>query len=329
MSENKPKLLYVYEERIPESLRKLILDYFLEEFEIETMTYKLPDSDKCAKMNWAELVLFAPGRHLSEKVFESASHIKLMQLWSSGYDKFNTSAAEKYNIPVANNGGANAISVAEHTLLLMLAVNKWLPDSHRRVVEGQWTGNSHGMDMFLLHGKVLGVVGFGNIGRAVAQRAAGFGMRVVYYDPVRASSQIENQLGVEYCDFPDLLSTSDVITLHLHLDESTRGIISKPEFILMKNSAILINVSRAQLVDNEQLYIALQTKRLRGVGLDVYYQEPTSPDDPLLNHPNVVGTPHMAGSTNDAYITAMQNCLDNLRRAYKDKKPRWVVNNVV
>ena len=120
-SDSKFKMLYVYEERIPELLKKLVLDYFPEsEFVIERMTYVLSDEEKIEKLKWAEGVLFAPGRHLSESVLEKASHIKLMQLWSSGYDKFNTKDTKKFGIPVSNNGGANAISVAEHTLLLML-----------------------------------------------------------------------------------------------------------------------------------------------------------------------------------------------------------------
>jgi len=152
MNNNRCKLLYVYEERIPGNLRQLVLDSIpADEFVIDSMTYTLKDEEKCRKMQWADVVLFAPGRYLPEVVFRCAAHIKLMQLWSSGYDKFNIKDAAKFNIPVANNGGANAISVTEHTIMLMLAVFKWLPDSHGRTVEGRWAGNSHGMDMFLLY----------------------------------------------------------------------------------------------------------------------------------------------------------------------------------
>ena len=104
-------------------------------------------------MVWADFVLFAPGRALSSEVMKSAKNVKLMQLWSSGYDKFNIKDSIHYKIPVANNGGGNAISVAEHTILLMLSVCKWLPDSHSRTVEGRWEGNSHGIDMLLLNKK--------------------------------------------------------------------------------------------------------------------------------------------------------------------------------
>jgi len=329
MNPNPFKLLYVYKERIPVNLQQLVLDSIpASEFVVSRMTYTMSDEEKCEKMRWADGVLFAPGRYLPEAVFRCATQVKLMQLWSSGYDKFNIKDAKKYGIPVANNGGANAISVAEHTILLMLAVYKWLPDSHRRTVEGRWKGNSHGMDMFLLYNKTIGIVGFGKIGREVARRVSAFGMRVLYYDPVRAAAEIEHTIGAEYCDFTTLLSTADIVSLHLHLDESTAGMIGKREFDLMKDSAVLINVSRAQLVNNIELLNALGNGRLWAAGLDVHEQEPTRANDPLLTHPHVVATPHMAGSTYDAYVMAMKNVMDNFRRIKAGQKPYWVVNGV-
>jgi phosphoglycerate dehydrogenase-like enzyme len=329
MNDHRFKLLYVYEERIPADLRRLVLDTFpVDEFVIDQMTYATSDEERQRKFRWAEGVLFAPGRYLPESVFQDSAHIKLMQLWSSGYDKFNVADARQYGIPVANNGGANAISVAEHTLLLMLAIYKWLSDSHRRTVEGRWEGNSHGMDMFLLHGKTLGVIGFGNIGKHVARRASGFGMKVLYHDPVRAATETEQALGAGYADLETLLSAADIVTLHVHLNESTTGMMGKQEIGLMKESAVLINVSRAQLVDNQALLRALEEGRLWAAGLDVYAEEPTRPNDPLLTHPHVVATPHMAGSTHDAYVVAMSNALDNFRRVRDGQKPLWVVNGV-
>ena len=123
MHSNLFKLLYVYEERIPENLQQIVMDNIPEdEFLVKRMTYTISDEEKCENMRWADSVFFAPGRYLPEVVFRSAAHIKLMQLLSSGYDKFNIRDASKYSIPVANNGGANAISVAEHTIMLILAI---------------------------------------------------------------------------------------------------------------------------------------------------------------------------------------------------------------
>lgn len=323
----KQKLLYVYEKRIPQNLRELVLSFLpKDEFEIDKMTYDLSDEEKIKKLKRAEIVLFAPGRFLSENVLKEASHIKLMQLWSSGYDKFNTNGAAKYGIPVANNGGANAESVAEHAIMLMLAFAKRLPDSHLRTTTGNWQGNSHGMDMFMLKNKTLGIVGFGNIGKAVAKKLSGFEMRILYYDIKKQSLEIEKEHGANFSDLNNLLSQSDIITLHLHLNQSTEKIIGERELSLMKKNTVLINVSRAQLIDQEAIYNVLKNKKIQGAGLDVYPEEPTKPNDPLLTLPNVVATPHMAGSTYDAYVTAMTNAVENFRRIKRGEKPIWIVN---
>jgi len=251
-----------------------------------------------------------------------------MQLWSSGYDKFNVAGATRFGVPVANNGGANATAVAEHTILLMLAVSKLLPDSHSRTVHGRWAGNRHGMDMTLLHQKTLGLIGFGRIGSAVATRAKAFGMRILYVDPRAAEPDLECQLQAERRDLAALLTESDVVSLHLHLREPTRNLIGHRELALMKPSAILINTSRAELVDQEALLRALEDECVWGAGLDVHHQEPTQPRDPLLCHPHVVATPHMAGSTRETYIHAIANAIENFRRVRSGVPPRWIVNSV-
>jgi phosphoglycerate dehydrogenase-like enzyme len=325
----KARLLYVYEERIPTKLRELVQGCIpQDEFDVRGMTYLTPDAEKVDLLGWAEVVLFAPGRFLPDRILEEASGVKLMQLWSSGYDKFNTQGAARYGIPVANNGGANAISVAEHAVLLMLAVYKWLPDSHARTVGGRWEGNSHGLDMFLMFRKTLGLYGFGNIGRHVARRCRGFGMRILYHDIKRAAPEIEQETSAEFVSAERLLQEADILSLHLHLNDQTRGLIGSKELSMLKPSAVLINVSRAQLVDKAALLEALRNGTLHGAGLDVYEEEPTRPDDPLLTLPNVVATPHIAGSTFDTYKIALTNCIDNCRRVLRGKPPMWVVNGV-
>lgn len=322
-------LLYVYEERIPQKLRELVESFIPEDiFRVSRMTYLTPKDEQIELFRQADVVLFAPGRHLPDDILEAARRVKLMQLWSSGYDKFNIAGAARWGIPVANNGGANAISVAEHAVLLMLAVNKWLPDSHARTVQGRWAGNSHGMDMFCLHRKTVGLYGFGNIGRHVARRVRGFDARVLYHDIHRAPADVEREIGAEFVDPETLLRESDILSLHLHLNDQTRGLIDRAALARMKPGAVLINVSRAQLVDGAALVEALGSGRLRGAGLDVYEQEPTVAGDPLLTRPNVVATPHMAGSTYDAYEVAMTNCIANCRRVVSGEPPLWVVNGV-
>lgn len=327
-AEQRLNLLYVFEERHPQDLRDLVYNSLPQEhFVVERMTYLTPHEEQRAKLRWAHLAFFAPGRHLDDDLFVDAEHIRLMQIWSSGYDKFNVAAAARHGIPVANNGGANRIAVAEHTILLMLAVYKKLPEAHARTVEGRWGGNSHGMDMFLLYRKTLGLIGLGAIGRAVAERAKGFGMRIVYHDIKRAPPEVEAQLGVEYCSFEDVVRQSDILSPHLHLDENTRNMIGRREIAMMKPRAVIINVSRGELVDTHALYEALLEKRLGGAGFDVYAKEPTVAGDPLLNHPNVVCTPHMA-CTYDTHVMALEASVENLLRVKLNQKPLWVVNGV-
>jgi phosphoglycerate dehydrogenase-like enzyme len=327
-SDERWNLLYVFEERHPQDLRKLVYESLPQEhFVVERMTYLTPDDEKITKLRWAHLVMFAPGRFLADELFPHAEHIRLMQLWSSGYDKFNVAAAARYGIPVANNGGANRIAVAEHAILLMLAVYKKLPEAHARTVEGRWGGNSHGMDMFLLYRKTLGLIGLGAIGRAVAERARGFGMRILYFDINRASPEVEAKLGVEFRDLDEVICQSDILSPHLHLDQNTFNMIGRDQIAKMKPRAVIINVSRGELVDTGALYEALIAGRLGGAGFDVYAKEPTEPGDPLLNHPSVVCTPHMA-CTYDTHVMAMEASVENLLRVKNGGQPLWVVNGV-
>lgn len=323
------RLLYVYEERIPADLRALVLSQLPpEEFEIQTMTYALPPEEQAARLAWADVVLFAPGRYLPDEILAHARRVRLMQLWSSGYDKFNVDGATRLGIPVANNGGANATAVAEHTVLLMLAVSKWLPDSHRRVLTGQWAGNSHGMDMRLLTGKRLGLVGFGAIGREVARKVQGFEMEICYYDTRRADPEVERSLRASLRPLEEVLRESDVISLHVRHSMETRHLIGERELSLMARTPILVNTARAELVDQDALLRALNVGRIAGAGLDVFVKEPTVAGDPLLAHLRVVATPHMAGSTQETYVQALRNAVDNFRRVMAGEEPRWVVNGV-
>ncbi len=324
-----PTILYVYEERIPEALRALVRSRFpREEFVVEQMTYKTPLSEQKEKLARADAVFFAPGRFLSDEALRAARRARLFQLWSSGFDKFNVRGATAVGIPVATNGGANASSVAEHAVLLALAVSRRLPEMDKKARSGQWGGASYGLDMATLEGKRLGIVGFGNIGRKVAEKVAGFGMRVCYYDTRRAAPNEEKRLSAEFLDFDELLRVSDIVTLHLHANEATRGIMDARAFSLMKKGAIFINAARAELADKKALCSALKTGALRGAGLDVFETEPPPSDDEFFSFPTVVATPHIAGSNRDAYEEMLGRSLENIRRALKGEDVLWTVNGL-
>jgi phosphoglycerate dehydrogenase-like enzyme len=265
-------------------------------------------------------------RTMGTEFFRSAPKLKLVQLLSAGYDRVDIEAARKAGVPVANNGGANAIAVAEHTILLMLAVLKQLVRFHLDVVAGRWRPPaSSESPVYELSGRTVGIVGLGNIGKKVARRAAAFDARVQYYDIVRLSAAEEDALGVRFVLLSELLRTSDIVSLHVPLTDATRRMIGARELGLMKPGAILVNTCRGPVVDEEALYQALKEGRLGGAGLDVLVDEPPPKDHPLFSLPSVTLTPHSAGPTWENWTARFRNGFDNIERVAAGRKPLWVI----
>ena len=178
-------------------------------------------------------------------------------------------------MPVANNGGANSVAVAEHTIMLILAALKKLAWQHNNVVAGKWrVGDFAETRLYELAGKRVGIVGLGNIGKRVVRRLAGFDCQVVYNDIIRLAEHEEDALGVKYVLLDELLKTSDVVSLHVPLTDKTKDMISERELGLMKPTAVLVNTCRGPVVDEMALHKALITKRIAGAGLDVMVDEP-------------------------------------------------------
>jgi phosphoglycerate dehydrogenase-like enzyme len=263
---------------------------------------------------------------MGPEFYKNAPRLRLIQLVSAGYDRLDVEAARQASVPVANNGGANSVAVAEHTMMLILAVYKRLVWQHNNVVAGKWrVGDLGEQRVFELAGKTLGIVGLGTIGKKVARRAPAFDMRVQYYDIVRLTEDQEDALGVRFCLFPELLRTSDVVSLHVPLNGTTRNMMSAREFAAMKDSAILINTCRGPVVDEQALYRALTTGQIAAAGLDVMTAEPPAPDHPLFTLDNVTITPHMAGPTWENWAKAFRNGFDNVLRVAAGRPPRWVI----
>jgi phosphoglycerate dehydrogenase-like enzyme len=265
-------------------------------------------------------------RRMGGEFFRSAPKLKLVQLLSAGYDHVDIEAARKARVPVSNNGGANAIAVAEHTLLLILAVQKRLVRFHNDVVAGKWrvTGPNESR-VYELADKTVGIIGLGNIGKKVARRVAAFDARVIYYDIARLSEDQEDALGVRFALLPELLRTADIVSLHVPLDDSTRGLLGVRELATMKASAILVNTCRGPVVDEDALYRALADGKIAGAGLDVMVEEPPKADHPMFKLPNVTLTPHSAGPTWENWTARFRNGFDNIQRVAAGRPPRWVV----
>ncbi len=265
-------------------------------------------------------------RQMGGEFFRSAPKLRLVQLISAGYDHVDVESARKAKVPVANNGGANAIAVAEHTIMLMLAVQKRLVRFHNDVVAGKWrAGNPAESRIYELAGKTLGIVGLGNIGKKVARRAAAFGMAIQYYDIARLTEDQEDALSARFVLFEELLRTSDVLSLHVPLTDATRRMLGARELGMMKRSAIVINTCRGPVVDEDALRRALTQGQIAGAGLDVFVEEPPAPGHPLFALPNVTLTPHSAGPTWENWTARFRNGFDNIQRVAAGDKPRWVI----
>jgi glyoxylate reductase/D-3-phosphoglycerate dehydrogenase len=218
------------------------------------------------------------------------------------------------------------VAVAEHTLMLMLSVYKRLAWQHNNVVAGKWrVGDLGEQRVYELAGKTVGIVGLGTIGKKVVRRLAGFDVRVQYYDIVRLTEDGEDALGVHFALLPELLRTSDVVSLHVPLNDATRNMMSTREFNMMKDSAILINTCRGPVVDEKALHQALTTGKIAGAGLDVLVEEPPQPQHPLFRLDNVVITPHMAGPTWENWAKAFRNGFDNIQRVAAGRTAMWVI----
>jgi phosphoglycerate dehydrogenase-like enzyme len=265
-------------------------------------------------------------RQMGGEFFRSAPNMKLVQLLSAGYDRVDIEAARKAKVPVSNNGGANAIAVAEHTIMLILAVLKRVVRFHNDVVAGKWrVGGFDDQRVYELSRKTLGIVGLGNIGKKVARRAAAFDMVVQYYDIARLTEAEEDALGVRFVLLPELLRTSDVVSLHVPLDDSTRHLLGAREFAQMKPGAILINTCRGPVVDEAALHAALKSGQVAGAGLDVLVEEPPATNSPLFSLPNVTLTPHSAGPTWENWTARFRNGFDNIQRVAAGRAPKWVI----
>lgn len=263
---------------------------------------------------------------IPEAAWEAAKSLRLVQLMSAGYDDVQIDEARAKRIPVSLNGGANAIGVAEHTVMLMLAVYKHLAQLDHEVRLGGWkSGRRQEARITEIGGKRVGLLGLGQIGRQVIKRLRGFDVELFYYDVRRLAPAEEASLGVTYLELVDLIAGVDVLSLHLPLLPETRGIIGAVSLATMRPGSILINTARGELVDEDALAAALRAGPLGGAGLDVLTQEPPPADHPLFSLNSVIITPHIAGPTWESWPRRFANGYANIARVARGERPEWVI----
>ena len=263
---------------------------------------------------------------MDDAFYRTASQLKLLQLVSAGYDRCDIEAARRAGVPICNNGGANAVAVAEHAILLMLAVSRRLAWQHANVAAGRWRGNNVAdVKLYELHGRTLGIIGLGTIGKKVARMATAFGMQVIYYDTARLTEDEADALGVRFRLLEEVLRSADLVSLHVPLTPATRHMIGAEQLALMKPTAYLINTCRGPVVDEPALCSALAEGKIAGAGLDVFDREPPPADNKLFTLDNVILTAHMAGPTWDNQYTRFRNAYDNVQRVARGEKPLWII----
>ncbi|HOQ45431.1 MAG TPA: phosphoglycerate dehydrogenase [Bryobacteraceae bacterium] len=245
----------------------------------------------------ADALIVRSAVKVTKEVLEKAPRLRVIGRAGVGVDNVDLDAATAAGVLVMNTPGGNAISVAEHTIALMLALARSIPQASFSTKSGKWEKKK-----FLGHevrGKTLGIIGLGSIGREVVRRALAFEMRILAVDPY-VNPQVAADLGVELVELPKLLAESDYISLHTALTPETRKVLSREAFEQMKPGVCIINCARGEMIDEEALVEALRSGKVAGAALDVFKPEPPPPDLPLLAFDNVLATPHIAGSTEEA-----------------------------
>ena len=234
-------------------------------------------------------------------VFQAAHRLKVVSQLGVGVDNIDVAEATRRGVLVGNTPGVLAKATADIAFGLLMSAARRISEGDRWLRAGNWKMQYHPM-VWLgaeVHGATLGIIGMGQIGVEMAKRARGFDMRVIYYSRTR-KLELESQLGMEYFEPSDLLSTADFVTLHIPLTLETRHFIGERELRLMKPAAILVNTARGAVVDSQALYTALKEGWISGAALDVTDPEPILPDDPLLTLDNLVITPHIGSASIDS-----------------------------
>ena len=280
-----------------DNLQKVGLDVFAREGIEADVKGKMTPEELAAVIDNYDGVVVRGATKATAAVFEKVSRLKVIGRAGSGTDNIDKVAATKKGVVVMNTPGGNTVTTGEHAIALMMALARQLPQANASMKEGKWEKNKFmGTE---LTDKVLGVVGLGNIGKVVAERALGLKMVVIGYDPY-VSREDAGKLGVDLVPLDELYGRSDFITFHTPLTPETKNMVSAASLAKMKQGVCLVNCARGALIDEGDILAALESGHVKGLALDVFPVEPPPPDTPLLRHPNVILTPHLGAATTEA-----------------------------
>lgn len=284
------------------------------EFDVEVNTSLTPEELR-EVIKECDALIIRSSTKVTKDIIEAGDRLKVIARAGIGLDNVDIEAATKKGIVVMNTPEGNVITTAEHAIALLLAVSRNIPQANASIKSGKWEKKKfRGKEVF---NKVLGIIGIGRIGRVVADRAKGLKMQVIAYDPYISSDVVE-KLGVEAVSFDELLRRADYITIHTPLTQETRNLINKDSFKKMKRGVFIINCARGGIVNEKDLYEAIKEGIVAGAALDVFEKEPPPPDNPLLTLDQVIMTPHLGASTDEAQenvaIAVAEQVIDYLLR---------------
>lgn len=261
----------------------------------------------------ADYLLVSGRLPIDEGVLFAAKRLKMIQRTGVGTEMLDVEAIKRHGIPVYVNAGVNAQSVAEHTLTLILACLKRLPQINQQTHQGVWKKQQVGVTTRELKDKTVALVGMGNIGRLVAQMLQPFGAKVVYTDVFRQTEEVESRLGLTYYDsFEAMLPIADILSFHCPLTKENTEMLNSKTLSMIKDGAIVINTARGKLINPDDLYDALQSGHLSGAALDTHYEEPIKEGYKLAELDNVILTPHIGGLSYEAFHQMMADAVGNI-----------------
>lgn len=274
------------------------------------------DEEKASALKDVDAIIMgSPTANLTPEVLKHCANVKLVQSILAGYDRIDVKGMSDLGIPFANNGGSNAVPVAEHALGLMLALGRNIVRQANNTKARKWNQGMREIPTWELSGKRVGILGLGPIGQAMARLLTGFGGETVYYKRTPAPAELEAEVRARYVPLDELMSICDAISIHLSLTPETRHLVGAREIGLMKPTAIIVNTARGAIIDEQALYEALRDGKIAGAGLDVTDPEPSRDDNPLLELDNAIVTPHQSGISRESAPRSARFAFDNVRRA--------------
>ncbi len=308
------------------------LDLIIGKYEVDVWTHDYPPTTEQIVERAAECtgLITLLSDDINSNVLKRLPNLKVIAQYAVGYDNIDIATASQQGIIVTNTPGVLTETTADLAWALLMAASRRIVEADRYIREKKWNvawgpETLLGSDIF---GATLGIIGLGRIGQAVARRASGFNMKILYYSRTKRK-EIEEKLDAKQVDLPTLLRESDIITIHVPLSSETRHLIGEEELKLMKEDSILINTSRGKVVDEDALFRALRDGLIGYAGLDVFREEPISKESPLLSLQNIVIVPHIGSASKNTRTTMSLMCAKNLTAALKGSKPPNIVNSEV